>query len=143
MKSKSTVGFHEYLRQGGGLTRLIGNGFSVGLVIIAGEVLSRKEQYFSSAAILGPLISDPFTILATAVLILSYTDLHFMEFRLRNLGHQADNDNLDQFAKQRVIPAQYQEVFGNDVFVKAWRIRLVFLLLFSVAALRWILTLKR
>jgi hypothetical protein len=127
------------LRQGGGLTRLIGNGFSVGLVIVAGQVLSGKEQ---SAAILGPLISDPFTVLATAVLILSYTDLHFMEFRLRNRGHQCDS-NLDPLAKQSIIPAQYQEVFGNDVFVKAWRIRLVFLLLFAVAALRWILTLKR
>lgn len=137
MQIRRSVGFRDYLQRGGRI-RLIGDAFIVGVIIIIGEVLSKEGHYFPPGAMFAPFISDPLTVFAAAILILSYTDLNFMEFRLRQFGCSTESD-LDPLAKQSRILELYKATFGNDFFVQAWRFRLIFLLLLGIAAVRWIL----
>jgi hypothetical protein len=107
----------------------------------AGPICAQLGHHFPSVAILAPLLNDPFTILSGLILIASYTDLHYMKFKLRE--HQPPiTFDLDPLEEQKVIPKQYEDTYGNDLFAKAWKVRLVFLLFFLIALVRWFVALK-
>jgi hypothetical protein len=86
-----------------------------------------------------PVVTDPFTVLAAAILILLYTDLDFMEFRLRASGFPA-NLSLDRLARQEEIARDYETRFGKDIFSRAWRLWLLFLFSFAITAVRWVIS---
>jgi hypothetical protein len=96
MQLRGDVGFLEYLKKRG-ITRLVGDAFFIFMLIVAGQLLPKLEQQLPSVAVLAPLVSDPFTILATIVLASSYVALDFMEFRLREVGLAY---KLDMLGKQ-------------------------------------------
>lgn len=132
--------WQRYLSHGGRY-HLLSNLISVGFLLAAGSIVDRLGHHFPSIVLLSPLIKDPFTILAGLILIASYTDLHYMKFKLQE--HQPPIIfNLDPLEEQKVIPKRYEETYGSDFFVKAWKIRLVFILFFFVATVRWFLALK-
>jgi hypothetical protein len=106
-----------------------------------GWLLSALGHYFPSVAVLSPVFKDPFTIIAGLILVASYTDLHYMEFKLRH-GQPSITFDLDPLERQKVIPKRYEDVYGTDLFVKAWKVRLVFVGFFLIACVRWVLTWK-
>jgi len=114
---------------------------SVGFIFAAGTIFTQLGHHFPSVALLAPLAKDPFAIVSGLILVASFTDLHYMKFKLRE--HQPPiTFDLDPLEEQMVIPKRYEETYGNDFFVKAWRVRLVFLLFFLIAAVRWFVALK-
>jgi hypothetical protein len=132
--------WQRYLSQGGRY-RLLSDLISVAFIFAAGPIFTQLGRHFPSVALLAPLLKDPFTILSGLILVVSYTDLHYMKFKLRE--HQPPiTFDLDPLEEQRVIPRRYQETYGNDLFVKAWKVRFVFLLLFLIATVRWFVALK-
>ena len=132
--------WQRYLSQGGRY-RLLSNLISFSFIFSAGPILAQLAHHFPSVAPLVPLLKDPFTILSGLTLVASYTDLHYMEFKLRE--HQPPiTFDLDPLEEQRVISRRYEETYGNDLFVKAWKVRFVFILLFLIATVRWFVALK-
>jgi hypothetical protein len=130
----------DYLKTGG-LSRLIGLLFGIGVIIVAGQLLSHTGQFFAAGPILAPVVRDPFTVLAYAISSLSYVDLDFMKFRLsRSRVPAAAWDKLDTLLGQDEVANVYAKSFGSDVFVRAWNLRFLFLLSFAIACFRWILT---
>jgi hypothetical protein len=135
---QQSIRFRDYLKENG-RSRLIGDAFSIACVIAAGQVLVHARPYISSIAVLVPVMTDPFTVLAASILILSYTDLEFMEFRLKASGVPAKL-SLDRLARQEEIARDYERRFGKDIFTRAWRLRLLFLFSFAIAAVRWVVS---
>jgi hypothetical protein len=132
--------WQRYLSQGGRY-QLLNNLISFSFIFSAGPILAQLAHHFPSVAPLVPLLKDPFTILSGLILVASYTDLHYMKFKLRE--HQPPiTFDLDPLEEQKVIPKQYAETYGNDFFAKAWKVRLVFILFFLIAAVRWFVALK-
>jgi len=132
--------WQRYLSQGGRY-RLLGDLISVGFIFAAGTIFTQLGHHFPSVALLAPLAKDPFAILSGLILVASFIDLHYMKFKLRE--HQPPiTFDLDPLKEQKVIPKQYEEAYGNDLFVKAWKGRLVFILFFLIAAARWFVALK-
>src|SRR6266404_5276002 len=112
--------WQRYLSQGGRY-RLLSNLIIVGFIFAAGPIFVQLGHHFPSIALLAPLLKDPFTILSGLILVASYTDLHYMEFKLRE--HQPPiTFDLDPLEEQKVIPKRYEETYGNDFFVKAWKV---------------------
>jgi hypothetical protein len=132
--------WQRYLSQGGRY-QLLSDLISIGFIFSAGPICEQLGHHFPSVVLLAPLLKDPFTILSGLILVASYTDLHYMKFKLRE--HQPPIIfDLDPLEEQKVIPKRYEEVYGSDLFVKAWKIRLVIVLSFFVATVRWFFALK-
>jgi hypothetical protein len=132
--------WRKYLDQGGRY-RLVKNLASACMIIVAGPFLAELGRYFPPAAVFAPVFSDPFAILSGLILLASYMDLHYMEFKLQQ-NQPPILFNLDSLERQRAIPKRYEQIFGNDLLVKAWKLRLIFVAFFLVAALRWVATWK-
>jgi hypothetical protein len=132
-----TVALQEYLRRGGA-SKLMGNAFSIVGLVVIGQVLQQIEHLSAPIAVICPVLTDPFTILAAAVFLFSRTTFDFMAFRIQRVGTPvADQDPL---LRQLKLPRKYRESFGTDIVFRVWKCRLAFVLLFGVAALRWIWT---
>jgi hypothetical protein len=137
MNKKLDFTVREYLHSRGA-TKLFGNAFALLTFIVVGQLSSRINHYFSPIAVLSPVIRDPFTVLATAIFLCSRTIFDFMKFRLQSSGEIPLTS--DPLVEQVRLPKRYQSSFGDDFFVKAWRWRLTFVVLFGIAAVRWMLT---
>lgn len=140
MSNQLDLAVREYLHSKGA-SRLMGNVFGVLTLIVVGQLSSQMNYSFPPAGVLSPVLRDPFTVLATAIFLCSQTIFDFMKFRLQR--SKETTPTSDPLIEQVEIPKRYRRSFGDDVFAKAWRWRLVFIVLFAIAAIRWILTWNR
>jgi hypothetical protein len=129
-----------YLRRGG-TTNISSNTFYVIAYIVASRYLPLLASSSNAAVTLGPALRDPFTILAVAIFFLSFSILDFMAFRIKSIG-LLEYQRVDPVFRQREIYRSYREAFGNDLISRLWRYRIVFVLLFAIAGVRWLSTLK-
>ena len=137
MNHNLNLALREYLRLRG-TSKLFGYLFAVGALIVVGQLSPQISQHFAPLAVLAPIIRDPFTVLATIIFLCSQTIFDFMRFRLRTSGEAPVAS--DPLVQQVEIPKQYRSSFGDDLLAKSWRWRLLFVLSFGIAAMRWILT---
>ncbi len=95
--------------------------------------------------ILLPFITDPFFVLAWAIMITSGIDFDYMRFRLaklksstpisRRLGFSRDETN--EFLRE------YKDAFGRDIHLRFWRVRYVYIASIFIAAVRCLLAISQ
>ena len=85
-----------------------------------------------------PLLKDPFFALSWLILIGSYFDLDYLEFKI--CKGQPVKVLLGPLERQRMIPKQYEQIYGNDLYLRAWKLRFAFIAFFFIAVIRWMLT---
>lgn len=140
MNHNLNLALREYLRLRG-TSKLFGNLFAILTFIVVGQLSLQISQHFAPLAVLAPIIRDPFTVLAVIIFLFSQTLFDFMRFRLQTYGEASVTS--DPLVQQVEIPKQYLNSFGDDLLAKSWRWRLLFILSFGIAAIRWFLLGRR
>jgi hypothetical protein len=125
------------------------------LLIVTGWMTFTLKHHQSELHDFLPLIKSPFFILSWLILIGSYVDLDYMEFKLqrgrpvppptlpsKSFFLRGANLFLSSLNRQKTIPAQYKELFGNDIYFRLYRLRFMFIVCFFIAGVHWMLIIK-
>jgi hypothetical protein len=124
---------------------------SAWLSLVAASIAINLKNHESDLHDLLGLVESPFFILSIVILLASYVDLDYMEFKIerecspkpsalstQSIFWRLFRFFMSQISRQRTIPAQYKELFGTDLYLMLWRCRFTFMVSFCIGAVQFL-----
>jgi hypothetical protein len=113
----------------------------VGLLgLLAGTMffLSNLTTQASKFAEMKGLLVDPLFVLALVILVISQINLCYMEYKVQQKLSGGEPE-ASLIRRHRVVPQQYEGLYGSDMFVYIHRAQFAFIVLAAIAIGRWLL----